>query len=40
MPSGQQITLAAFSSNSAIAERIRNNVREHIVRSALFDTCP
>jgi hypothetical protein len=39
-PGEQQIFVSAFSSDSAIAERVRNNVRASIVKSALFDTCP
>jgi hypothetical protein len=40
-PDGQnQIFVSAFSSDSATAERIRNNVRARIVNATLFDTCP
>jgi hypothetical protein len=39
-PGGRQITVSAFSSDSVIAERARNNVRAHIVRAVLMDTCP
>jgi hypothetical protein len=40
LPGDRQIRLSAFSSDSATAEQVRNNVREKIVRSRLFDTCP
>lgn len=40
LPGNRQIRLSAFSSDSATAEKIRNNVRARIVKSALFDTCP
>lgn len=39
-PGGQQITVSAFSADSSIAERARNNVRAEIVNRVLFDTCP
>jgi hypothetical protein len=39
-PGERQIFVSAFSSDSATAERIRNNVRASIVNSILFDTCP
>jgi len=39
-PGGRQITVSAFSADSVIAERARNNVRAHIVRAVLMDTCP
>jgi hypothetical protein len=40
MPGGGQAHVSAFSADSGIAERIRNNVRGTIIGSALFDTCP
>ena len=40
LPGNRQIRLSAFSSDSATAERVRNNVRAKIVNSVLFDTCP
>lgn len=40
LPGNKRIRLSAYSSDSATAERIRNNVRAKIVQSALFDTCP
>lgn len=40
LPGNQQIRLSAFSSDSATAERVRNKVRERIVKSVLFDTYP
>jgi hypothetical protein len=40
LPGNRQIRLSAYSSDSATAERVRNNVRAKIVRSVLFDTCP
>ena len=40
LPGNRQIRLSAFSSDSATAERVRNNVRAEIVRSGLIDTCP
>lgn len=40
LPGNRQIRISAYSSDSATAERIRNNVREKIVKAALFDTCP
>jgi hypothetical protein len=40
LPGNKQIRLSAFSSDSNTAAWTRNNVREQIVRSVLFDTCP
>lgn len=40
LPGGRQIRLSVFSSDSATAAQLRNNVRAKIVNSALFDTCP
>jgi hypothetical protein len=40
LPGGRQIRLSVFSSDSATAAQLRNNVRTKIVRSFLFDTCP
>ena len=40
LPGNQQIRLSAFSTDSTTAELTRNRVRETIVNSALFDTCP
>lgn len=40
LPGNRQIRLSAYSSDSATAERVRNNVRAKIVKSVLFDTCP
>ncbi len=40
LPGNRQIRLSAFSSDSATAERVRNNVRAKIVGSVLLDTCP
>lgn len=40
LPGGRDIRLTAFSSDSRVAEMTRNNVRQSIVRAALFDTCP
>lgn len=39
-PGGKQITVSAFSTDSAVAEKARNNIRTHIINSRLFDTCP
>jgi hypothetical protein len=39
-PGGTQVFVSAFSSDSATAERARNNVRASIVKAKLFDTCP
>lgn len=39
-PGESQVFVSAFSSDSATAERIRNNVRTRIVNANLFDTCP
>ena len=39
-PGETQVFVSAFSSDSATAERIRNNVRASIVNARLFDTCP
>lgn len=39
-PGERQIVVSAFSSDSATAERIRNNVRASIVNATLLDTCP
>ena len=40
LPGNQKIRLSAFSSDSKTAELTRNRVRETIVKSNLFDTCP
>jgi hypothetical protein len=40
MPGGKSMIVSAFSTDSAVAERARNNVRAHIMKDALFDTCP
>lgn len=40
LPGNQQIRLSAFSSDSKTAELTRNRVREKIIKSVLFDTCP
>ena len=40
LPGDHQVRLSAFSSDSAAAERVRNDVRARIVRSRLMDTCP
>ena len=34
------VAVTAFSADSSLAERTRNNVRSSIVAAALFDTCP
>jgi hypothetical protein len=39
-PGERQMFVSAFSSDSTTAAWVRNNVREHIVKSSLFDTCP
>jgi hypothetical protein len=39
-PGETQVFVSAFSSDSATAERIRNNVRATIVADRLLDTCP
>jgi len=40
LPGEREIFLSASSSETTLAERIRNDVRARIVRAALFDTCP
>ncbi|SCZ86765.1 hypothetical protein [Nitrosomonas mobilis] len=40
LPGDQKIRLSAFSSDSKTAELTRNRIRETIVKSVLFDTCP
>ena len=40
LPGDRQIRLSAFSTDSTKAELTRNRVRETIVKSVLFDTCP
>lgn len=40
LPGDRQIRLSAFSTDSKTAELTRNRVRETIVNSRLFDTCP
>jgi hypothetical protein len=40
LPGNRQIRFSAFSSNSDTAARVRSKVREKIVKSVLFDTCP
>jgi acetylornithine/succinyldiaminopimelate/putrescine aminotransferase len=40
LPNNRQIRLSVYSSDSQAAAQARNNIREKIVKSVLFDTCP